>query len=179
MCFTSWNKCGKNKHEVWLESRPLCIPRQRSAICGSGFHLTRWGYVGSAWGLGCEAQFLWLQTKPRTETPFPRRSFLDVWLLSSLCSVSPRFCPRNHESKMGFFSTAIAVVSRKYLRVSLRYSEASFWWDQAMFGHECGFGRRDVNEWEWELTELNAWGRRADAVDGFGQTSEANVTIQV
>lgn len=47
----------------------------RSVICGSGFYLTRWGYVGSAQGLGCEAQVLWLQTKPRTDNSF----LTDLW----------------------------------------------------------------------------------------------------
>lgn len=47
----------------------------RSVICGSGFYLTHWGYVGSAQGLGCEAQVLWLQTKPRTDNSF----LTDLW----------------------------------------------------------------------------------------------------
>lgn len=68
-----------------MQSRPLCIPRQRSAMCRSGFYLTHWGYGGSAQGLGCEAQFLWLQTKPRTEILF----FLTdlSWYLASIMSL--------------------------------------------------------------------------------------------
>lgn len=106
----------------------------------------------------CSGTWLWSpvpvasdQTKNRNS--FPRRSFMMPGF--SHLSVSPRCCSRNPESKVGFFffsffSASIAVVS---LRVSLRYSQASLWWDQAMFGHECGFGRRDVNEGEWNLTE--------------------------
>lgn len=163
----------KNKHEVELESRPLCIPRQRSAICGSGFDLTRWGYVGSARGSGCEAQFLWLRTKPGKNQKAPR--------LASLISLLRK--KSGGAIAMGVFfifsSAPIAVVSLEHLRLSLRYPEASLWWDQAMFGHECGFGRRDVNEREWKLTELNSWEWRFDAEDGSGQTRAANLTIQV
>lgn len=105
-----------NKLEVQLVSRPLYIQRQRSAICSSGFCLTHWGYLGSAQRLGCEAQFLWLQPKPRKETC---RVFLHVWLLSSYYPVSSRSRSRNHGSKIGviFLCTSTAVALLKYQRV--------------------------------------------------------------
>lgn len=139
---------------------PLYIPRQRSAICSSGFYLAHWGYTGSARGLGCEAQFLWLQTKPR---PFSLQIYSRCLAsLISLLGVSP--APEAIRTKQASSSLLPSLWCHLSICGFLqRYAEASFWWDQAMFGHECGFEKRNVSERQWKLTELNSWGWRADA----------------
>lgn len=139
-------KCEKKPKKTGLTG--IQTPSSyRSAICGSGFYLTHWGYVSSAQGLGCEVQVLWLQTKPRTDSSL----LTDLWwrlaCLIRLRGVSS--IQRPSRAKRGFFSFSAPIAV-----ASLRNPEALIWWDQAMFGHECGFwGRTDVDEGEWKLTE--------------------------
>lgn len=145
----------KNKHEVELESRPpLCIPRQRSAICGSGFYLTRWGYVGSARGFGCEAQFLWLRTKPG------KTRKLLVWLLSSLCvSINP-VPEKTRGSNMGFLLRLLHLLSSHRCGItgtSEAFSEVSWSITLMRSGH--------VWSWMWFWAKKHEWrGMKTDRV---------------
>lgn len=117
---------------------------------------------GSARGLGCECTVSAAVEHTKNRNPFSSQ-------FTSECLASLNPLP---ETFFFFFFFSSTEVSEGF-----HYSEASLWWDQAMFGHECGFGRTDLNEREWKLTGWNIWGWRADAVEGFGQTDAADVTV--
>lgn len=158
------------KKQTWGLTGIQTLPHTKTEVCDLRFWVL---FNPLRLRRFCSRTWLWspvpvASDQTRNRNPFP---FLQIFsrCLASLISLlgSPLDpVPGNHESKMAFFffCSHLCGISLKYLRVSLRYSEASLWWDQAMFGHECGFGWRDVNESECKLTELNTWGWRAEAL---------------
>ena len=107
----------------------------------------------------CSGTWLWSSVpvaSDQTENRTPPFFLTDLlWCLASLISLLRVSSIQRPWEQNGLLLLRFhrCGVSLKYLRVSLRYSAASLWWDQAMFGHECGFRRGDANEGEWKLTE--------------------------
>jgi len=125
---------GKNKHKVWLESRPLLHTAEWSAALGS--------------------------IQPTEITLVLLR---DLAVKLSSCGFRPNQVKKNSGYLtfliwlLSFFSDLTLSCYQSMVHFQFHHcsssgvAEAYLWWDQALFDDECGFTQGDITKSEWKI----------------------------